>query len=232
MRSLGSPLSPALAIIALVIGTLAVGPVLGCAAPGQVAPLAAYRYFEAPDPADPWSAKIAGWQVRERRTESDALAPVAEAGPGLHEGDGQALRDKYIAFRQDRRRAMARELAGWIQDQARAHYVPDGTFDHWATLDETLDANGDDCDGLELLVFHSLRDLGADRVFRAIVVRPSDGQHHMVTLWFEDPQDPWVIDPTGAMVSGMPRMSEVPEWQPLKLFTESEEFTVRKASWP
>ena len=61
---------------------------------------------------------------------------------------------------------------------------------------------------------------------RAIVYRRSDGQHHMVTLWFEDRDDPWVIDPTGAMTSGMPRMSAVPEWTPLKVFTEDQDFTV------
>jgi len=34
-----------------------------------------------------------------------------------------------------------------------------------------------------------------------------------------------VIDPTGAMTSGMPRLSEVPGWVPLKLFTETAEFS-------
>ena len=50
----------------------------------------------------------------------------------------------------------------------------------------------------------------------------------MVTLWFEDRNDPWVIDPTGAMSSGMRRMSSIPGWVPLKVFSDSEEFTVRK----
>ena len=49
----------------------------------------------------------------------------------------------------------------------------------------------------------------------------------MVTLWFETPDDPWVIDPTGAMTLGMPRMSELPEWEPIKVFSEDLEFTVR-----
>jgi hypothetical protein len=49
----------------------------------------------------------------------------------------------------------------------------------------------------------------------------------MVTLWFEDPNDPWVIDPTGAMTAGMPRMSELPEWTPLKVFSHEEDYTVR-----
>ena len=88
------------------------------------------------------------------------------------------------------------------------------------------------CDGLELLVFQFLRDLGfgEDEVFRAIVYRPADGQHHMVTLWFESSDDPFVIDPTGAMTRGMPRMSDVPGWVPLKVFTETEEFTVAPQS--
>ena len=107
----------------------------------------------------------------------------------------------------------------------------DGPVDHWATLEETLSANGDDCDGLELLAFHALRDLGfgSHEVYRAIVVRPEDGQHHMVTLWFETPDDPWVIDPTGAMTLGMPRMTEMPAWVPLKVFTDTAEYTATPA---
>ena len=96
-------------------------------------------------------------------------------------------------------------------------------------MEETFRTDGDDCDGLELLVYHLLRDLGFDRdeVFRGIVYRHKDNQHHMVTLWFEDPADPWVIDPTGAMTLGMPRMSEIPGWAPLKVFGEERNFTVQ-----
>ena len=49
----------------------------------------------------------------------------------------------------------------------------------------------------------------------------------MVTLWFENPDDPWVIDPTGAMTLGMPRMSDLPDWAPIKVFSERLEYTVR-----
>jgi hypothetical protein len=138
------------------------------------------------------------------------------------------LRGKYARFRAERKRAAASEFAKWIQSEARNHYIPDGAVDHWATLEETLERDGDDCDGLELLTYYGLRDLGfgADEVFRAIVYRPSDGQHHMVTLWFETPDDPWVIDPTGAMTLGMPRMSDRPEWVPLKVFSGDLEYTV------
>lgn len=139
-----------------------------------------------------------------------------------------SLRSKYAAFRAEQKRSTARAVAAWTQDQALEHYLDDGPIDHWATLEETLRNDGDDCDGLELLTFHALRGLGFEmtEVFRAIVYRASDGQHHMVTLWFEDPEDPWVIDPTGAMTLGMPRMSELPEWVPIKLFSDTTEYTV------
>ncbi len=198
-------------------------------------------YFQRPQPDDVWSPKIAGWQRRER-FDAGLLAPL-ESGPAVEsagysaanerlpadQADEGGLRAKYFDFRAGRRRALAAEVASWIQSEAKQHYREDGAIDHWATLEETLARGGDDCDGLELLAFHALRDLGfsASEVYRAIVVRPSDGQHHMVTLWFEDPEDPWVIDPTGAMTLGMPHMSDLPEWTPLKVFSESIEYTVR-----
>jgi hypothetical protein len=202
-----------------------------------------------------WSVKILGWQRRERAEPADipgVLPAVGEGGaaqptPASESTsvDGEvdtrqplgargetaavpSLRTEYARFLASRKRAIAREFADWVQSQAKAHYIADGVVDHWATLEETLRADGDDCDGLELLAFHGLRNLGFDpsTVFRSIVYRPSDGQHHMVTLWFEDANDPWVIDPTGAMTTGMPRMSQLPEWAPLKIFTEDREFTV------
>lgn len=189
-----------------------------------------FAYFTAPRADDPWSAKIAGWQKRERASEADsasAPASVSGAGDAPAVTDDATLREKFDAFRREQRRAQAREVAAWIQENARRHYRPDGAFDHWATLEETLSHDGDDCDGLELLPFNLLRDLGFGEreVFRAIVYRESDGQHHMVTLWFENPDDPWVIDPTGAMTRGMPRMSEVPGWVPIKLFSDTREYT-------
>jgi predicted transglutaminase-like cysteine proteinase len=140
-----------------------------------------------------------------------------------------SLREKFASFRRAQQRRQAQEVAAWIQENARSHYRPDGAFDHWATLEETLAADGDDCDGLELLPFNLLRELGfpQEEVFRAIVYRSSDDQHHMVTLWFESPDDPWVIDPTGAMTRGMPRLSEVAGWVALRVFDDARRFTPR-----
>jgi hypothetical protein len=195
-----------------------------------------WAWFGMPDPRDPWSPKIAGWQARERAGDASdrEAAPASVSGsaraadPGVSRQASALLAD-YRDFRAEQRRAQARDVASWIQRQAREHYIEDGPIDHWATLAETLARGGEDCDGLELVVQRVLRDLGfpGDELYRAIVYRPRDGQHHMVTLWFEDRDDPWVIDPTGAMTSGMPRMSEVPAWEPLKIFSETAEYTVR-----
>jgi hypothetical protein len=228
---MGKPTRRRWSIAGALLAGLAIAIGWGCASSVHVG----YDYFAAPDRNDPWSRKIEFWQARERaeRGVESVPTPAAVAGPGARDGDTAGVGDlkaKYEAFRSERRRAMARDLAEWIQAQAKQHYIPDGPVDRWATLDETFRGNGDDCDGLELLVFHLLRDLGfaENEVYRAIVYRRSDGQHHMVTLWFEDADDPWVIDPTGAMTSGMPLMSELPDWVPLKVFNEDESFTVRK----
>ena len=215
---------------------------LGCVGASLPVPIAeGIDYFETPRNDDVWTPKIEGWQRRER-FDASLIAPL-ESGPavesaGFSEANEQlpedqsaeaGLRAKYFAFRAERKRALARDVAAWVQSEAKLHYREDGAVDHWATLEETLARGGDDCDGLELLAFHALRDLGfaETEVYRAIVVRPSDGQHHMVTLWFEQAADPWVIDPTGAMTLGMPLMSELDEWVPLKVFSEQIEYTVR-----
>lgn len=236
------PTRTAIPLLSLIVLGLSLG--LGCAGIA-LAPGVQFDYFRAPASDDAWSGKISGWQRREKADPAEIrleLPPVAQAAseaPSGAAGPRPAvaaaapdLRGKYSAFLTERKRALARDFAAWVQAQAKQHYVADGPIDHWATLEETLKADGDDCDGLELLTFQGLRELGFadDEVYRAIVYRPSDGQHHMVTLWFETVDDPWVIDPTGAMTTGMPRMSELPAWVPLKVFGETREFTVRRST--
>ncbi|MFQ5514155.1 MAG: hypothetical protein ACE5FG_06905 [Myxococcota bacterium] len=193
---------------------------LSCAAPGPEPVSSAFRYFEPPDPYDPWSVKISRWQTRQRAEPEPSLEPDATSG---------TLRSRFLEMRSTLLREQARTLAAWIQREATRAYARDVGGDHWPTLEEVLASDHEDCDGLELLVHQLLLELGlpAEQVYRAIVHRPSDGQYHMVTLWFEDPRDPWVIDPTGAMTRGMPRMSALPDWQPLKLFSATREYTVR-----
>lgn len=198
-----------------------------------------YDFFSVPSPHDPWSAKIEDWQSRERLGSSlkQSVQSPSVSEPGAvsvgegnrHDGD---LRAQYLAFHTQQKRAIVRDVASWIQAVAKRHYIDDGPTDHWATLEDTLRQNGDDCDGLELLAYRTLRDLGFSdtEVFRAIVYRKLDKQHHMVTLWFEADQDPWVIDPTGAMAPSVMRMSQVSGWVPIKIFGDDSEFTVRFAA--
>ncbi len=225
---------------------LGLGVVLGIGCASAIHAPTHYDFFSSPDANDAWSPKIAGWQRRERAevdlevqravdveaAENPRVAAETERGVRLDSAveNTPGLREKYLRYRAQRRRQLAREFTEWIQSQSKIHYVADGPIDHWATLEETLRSNGDDCDGLELLTFNALRDLGLadNEVYRAVVYRSSDGQHHMVTLWFEDRQDPWVIDPTGAMTKGMPRMSQLSDWVPLKIFGEVEEYTARR----
>jgi hypothetical protein len=213
---------------------LAASSLHGCAhVPASALAPGRFAYFTSPAPDDPWTPKIVGWQQRERAAQLDltiAPASVSGAGESAPAAEAASLRVKLAEFRRAQQRRQAQEVAAWVQENARSHYRPDGAFDHWATLEETLATDGDDCDGLELLAFNLLRELGfaEDEVFRAIVFRAEDGQHHMVTLWFENPDDPWVIDPTGAMTRGMPRLSEVPGWKPLKVFDGARDFTPRE----
>ncbi len=180
-----------------------------------------YEYFAKPDSSDPWSYKITEWQQRAQRVDTPDVAAS---------GSASDLRKRFHRFQNEQRRALAGQLMQWVQEESLHSYRPDGWEDRWATLKETLDHSGDDCDGLELLSFHLLREFGFDEteVFRGVVYRKTDNQHHMVTLWFEDRNDPWVLDPTGIMTTKLVRMSQLEQWVPLKVFSGEEEYSVER----
>ena len=71
-----------------------------------------------------------------------------------------------------------------------------------------------------------LREFGfpKDRVFRAILRRNRDQANHMVTLWFEDARDPWILDATGAVTFQMRRFSQLEGWTPTKIFNERAQY--------
>ena len=169
----------------------------------------------------PWNRTIQHWQERH---ESDSTPTTQDLhGPS-------DLSHSYAELEQRVRERIVAEAVAWVQEMSRQHYVADGAQDHWATLGEVMKSGGDDCDGLDLLTFVLLRRLGFahEEIFRAIVVERVSGQHHMVTLWFDqsDRQDPLVLDPTGVMTSAPVRLSQVPTWTPIELFDEEEHFSV------
>jgi hypothetical protein len=200
---------------------------LSCAQHAQLLSPVALNFF-APAPRDnPWNAKIRNWQSRHQL---DQAVPVATYEPNSD------LLQSYERFTQETRRRIAGEAVLWVQDESRKHYIPDGETDHWATLSEVGATDGDDCDGLDLLTFLLLRKLGfaQSEIYRSIIVERDSGQHHMVTLWFEDgdKSDPWLLDPTGVVTDKLVRLSEVPTWSPIEIFDEARHYRVEESQHP
>lgn len=202
-----------------------------------------YDFFGTPPVGDLWSYRIGGWQVRQQAAQGflplpahPRLPPVAAEPLMLRETPrasgalGRRFRNflRFDAPFAGTQRQRAEAVLDFVQGEARTRFVEDGPIDHWPTLTEMLAAEGDDCDGFELLANHALRELGFGDayVYRAILRRPRSGEHHMVTLWFEDPDDPWVLDPTATITTRLQRLSELRGWEPLKMFTETRNFTV------
>ena len=197
---------------------------LSCAQNATFLPPVSLDFFVDSPREDPWNAKIKNWQSRHQL---DQLA-LTDREP-TDTKIGQEYRD----FENQLRRKIAGELVAWVQDESRHHYIPDGEIDHWATLSEVIAQDGDDCDGLDLMTFLLMRKLGfsKDEIFRSIVVDKETGQHHMVTLWFEnsDRRDPWVLDPTGVVTNELVRLSQVPKWSPIEMFDEARHYRVEEA---
>ena len=202
----------------------------GCSASGR-GPVS-YSYFEPPDRSDQVYVQILRWQANERDAALPppaAIAAVADVGSDPLDSSAP-LTAEYNSFVSSQRRMLAERVREWVQSEAERRYRPDENGDEWPTFHELLQRGGDDCDGLELLSLHALRALGFLQVYRATIEQRGDGSQHMVTLWFEDPKDPWVIDPTGFATKTVVRMSELPAWEPRALFTEDQIFTVRRSA--
>jgi hypothetical protein len=199
----------------------------GCA--GTPKSQVSYRFFVAAEPGDVWFEKVRDWQSREVAGEPAQLRRTTE--PDAKSG---LLRKKFRAFADEERRELARRFVAWAQDQAMQHYRFDDrqdlAGDEWPTTKDLFDRNGDDCDGIDLISYNLMLDLGfpEEQIFRAVIRRDYDGEFHMVTLWFENPDDPWVIDTTGAMTMKMRLLSALPGWTPAVIFNASNHYTVRK----
>jgi len=200
---------------------IAAAALFSCAHSRAILPPVSLNFF-APAPLDnPWQQKIENWQARHH------LDPVRR---GEEPRKASELAGEYRQFSRDLRRKIASETVAWVQGESRRFYRPDGERDHWATLGEVIENGGDDCDGLDLLTFQTLRQMGFGdhEIFRAILVERGTGQHHMVTLWFEngEQKDPFVLDPTAVVTPGMVRLSDVPGWEAIELFDETAHYRV------
>ncbi|MAE95412.1 MAG: hypothetical protein CL910_12185 [Deltaproteobacteria bacterium] len=189
-----------------------------------------YNWFELPREQDPWRRPILDWQGRVRNRHAEPLRSDAPdtAAPGRagKPAEPEELALAYQSFQEEERRRTVLRVGKWIREQSRLHFVPDPGIDIWPTAQEVLESGGDDCDGLAFLTHQMLLELGFERedLYLAIVRRHSDALHHMISLWFGDGEDPWVIDPTGAMTNEMVRMSEINGWEPLAVFSETQHY--------
>jgi predicted transglutaminase-like cysteine proteinase len=188
------------------------------------------------DKTDPWYPKVVEWQGRMQK-EGNRLPP---SNMSLRAADQTGkLLNEMDAYRDDQRVELAKRVTDWSQHMARRFYKwdpgdNDPRWDHWPTVGELLSTNGDDCDGLDLIAYQMLREFGfpADHVFRAVVRRDRDKANHMVTLWFQDPKDPWVLDATGAITFAMRHFSELEGWTPTKVFNENGQYLAIESPRP
>jgi hypothetical protein len=199
---------------------------LACATQAPREPARSYDFFEAVRPeSDPWFGKVEEWQGRARADGGLSPAPAPEPSEGR-----VLLSEKLEVFQSAERRQLARRVNAWAQFEAYEHYKAEANtsfdLDQWPTYKQLLETDGDDCDGLDLIAYELLRQFRYERVYRAIVRRNEDGVNHMVTLWFEEGDDPWVLDATGAMSIEMRKFSEVSGWTPTNMFNETEQYSV------
>jgi len=228
--------------VALLVGlTLAAG----CATAPP--PSKEWEFFAPASPQQgPWYPKVAEWQTRARADRWDPFVRLPEeeaarqARPGARPSEAglDPMPEKLGAFASTQRRLLAERIFHWVRrtapfyyqtdrpdseestDRKNRHAAEDPKDDYWPTYSELVDRNGDDCDGLDLVAYRMLQEFAfpRDELFRAVLRRNRDAANHMVTLWFEDPSDPWVFDATGASTTEFVRFSEISDWTPTAIF--------------
>jgi|TARA_B100001971_G_C18198772_1_gene543197 predicted transglutaminase-like cysteine proteinase len=91
-----------------------------------------------------------------------------------------------------------------------------------------LEGNGDDCDGLSAPPYNALimKGFPSNQIYYGLIRNKYNGSHHMVTFWFDKSDDPYVIDSVGTASNGLKRMSDVKDWQPLRIFSEERDYLI------
>ena len=156
-------------------------------------------YFETPGDQDRWSQKVAAWQYRQQRERA-----IGKNTMGL-----------------------VHAVNNWTQMVADHTYAEDGVVDHWGSIGGLYEAGYGDCDELSMISYVALKDFGYQNVYRGLM-HNDDGEYHMVTLYFENKDDPWILDPTGAATIPVVRASTLANWQIIRVFSEKESYVVEK----
>ena len=151
--------------------------------------------------------RVAGWQALANGNLGDSSTELFDA---------------YLGLRADfkGRRFTLSEVKGLmsrVQELSDRHFISE-RVEHWPTLSEVLTKNGDDCDGLELLAYWTLRDAG-EPVRRAVFTNEATGVWHIVTLW-DHGGSTYILDPTGAMTLGVRKIGWLRGWKLMAEFTD------------
>ena len=198
----------------------------GCATTPESEPRRFDLFVEVP-PTDIWTPRIVAWQVSQRLDQVEGRRAAEVSAP---------FADRFRSFSAQLRFEMATRTLTWVQTQAGLYYRPDGEHDHWPTVAQVMATGRDDCDGFDLLTLEMLRSLGFRKgeLFRSILVDRESGSHHMVTLWFPEPQaaDPWVLDPTAYVTRPPARLSALEGWSPIAVFDETEQYRALPLALP
>ncbi|MBW2714022.1 MAG: hypothetical protein JRC77_09760 [Deltaproteobacteria bacterium] len=206
----------------------------GCA---SIAPARSFEFFvEATPENQPWYDKIQDWRERSNADPNSPVGlPATVLSGELTELDPiPPLWPRFNQFHREYQLELVRRINAWSQHWAFRHYIKDidesVENDPWPTFSELLEQDGDDCDGLSLLNYELLLLFGFDRnkVYRAVVQRNSDGVNHMIVLWFQSENDPWVIDITRSTSGTVEPISKMHGWQPVAMFNREGIYNINE----
>lgn len=106
--------------------------------------------------------------------------------------------------------------------------------DYWATVREMITDPEtqrlmDDCDGFTGIKYDKMKEAGCPvgELSWIICLYTPNQTGHMVCAWWEDPDDPWVMDIPGVELSVW-KLSERSDLRPLYAFNENSMFEIRQ----
>ena len=207
-----------------------------------------------------YAARIQNWQYRARR-EAPLTPPLPFEGdistfPPLGKTDLRQdfkMVRSYIKALSDAkydRDFIFNVIAAYAVKFSNAYYKDDspeneidhrpeiyGENDDWETLREVIKENGDDCDGLAVLIRQFIMDAGysKEQTYMMVLYQPKNQSSHTVAMWY-DPKnhtDPILIDNTRQITTQPIRLSHLDRppfyYRSRAVYNENDIFTMTYA---
>lgn len=101
-----------------------------------------------------------------------------------------------------------------------------GKVEHWPTTTEADKVLFEDCDGFAVAKYSRARYAGIpiDQLALTICNYTPTGEGHMVLAWWDNPDDPWIMD---NIDPDMLRSSQRTDLQPIEAFNEERRWIIR-----